>query len=71
MTTRSFSALWAHAASPARVLREIRHRQAVIRSRKALGRLDDHLLRDIGLTRNEAEVEAARTGWDAPLHWRG
>jgi uncharacterized protein YjiS (DUF1127 family) len=27
-------------------------------------------LHDIGLTRHEAEVEAARRRWDLPLHWR-
>ncbi|MDX5401835.1 MAG: DUF1127 domain-containing protein [Rhodobacterales bacterium] len=40
------------------------------RSRKALARLDPRLLRDIGLTREEALDEAARPIWDAPLHWR-
>lgn len=40
------------------------------RSRKALARLDPHLLRDIGLTREEALDEATRPIWDAPLHWR-
>ena len=40
------------------------------RSRRALARLDDHLLRDIGLTRAEAEAEVRRGTWDAPLHWR-
>jgi uncharacterized protein YjiS (DUF1127 family) len=40
------------------------------RSRKGLARLDDHLLRDIGVTRDEAMAEASRTPWDAPLHWK-
>ncbi|MBP9182993.1 MAG: DUF1127 domain-containing protein [Fuscovulum sp.] len=39
------------------------------RQRAHLARLDDHLLRDIGVSRAEAEAEAAR-GWDAPAHWR-
>jgi uncharacterized protein YjiS (DUF1127 family) len=43
---------------------------AVAQSRRALRRLDDHLLRDIGLTRHEAESEATRVPWDPPLHWR-
>lgn len=38
------------------------------RDRLALRRLDDHLLRDIGLTPDEARQEAAR--WDPPPHWR-
>jgi uncharacterized protein YjiS (DUF1127 family) len=44
---------------------------ALARSRRSLRRLDDHLLRDIGLTRTEALAEANRQGWDAPLHWKG
>ncbi len=43
---------------------------ALSRSRRALARLDDHLLRDIGLSRSEAEAEAARDDWDVPPHWR-
>ena len=43
---------------------------ALARSRRALATLDDHLLRDIGLTREEAEAEARRDLWDVPLHWR-
>ncbi|WP_374642336.1 DUF1127 domain-containing protein [Tabrizicola sp.] len=39
------------------------------RSRKALARLDPHLLRDIGLTREEALAETARPLWDPPAHW--
>ena len=41
------------------------------RSRRALLRLDDHLLADIGLTRAEALAEADRAPWDAPAHWKG
>lgn len=44
---------------------------ALERSRRNLARLDDHLLRDIGLTRSEAMAEAARAPWDAPSHWMG
>ena len=44
------------------------------RSRRALRQLDDHLLRDIGLTRHEAEALASQpfraNAWDAPPHWR-
>ena len=40
------------------------------RTRLGLGRLDDHLLADIGLTRHEARTEASRPLWDAPLHWK-
>ncbi len=34
------------------------------RSRRALERLDDHGLRDIGITRAQARREAARPFWD-------
>lgn len=40
------------------------------RSRRHLGLLDDHLLRDIGLDRTQALAEAARPLWDAPAHWK-
>lgn len=39
------------------------------RQRRALTRLSDHLLTDIGLTRAEAEREARRMLWDVPGHW--
>jgi uncharacterized protein YjiS (DUF1127 family) len=35
------------------------------RSRHALDDLDDHLLRDIGLTRDEARREASKFFWQA------
>jgi uncharacterized protein YjiS (DUF1127 family) len=33
------------------------------RQRRALARLDDHLLRDIGISRGEAQREASRWPW--------
>ena len=42
---------------------------ALQRTRRALGRLDPHLLRDIGLEAQTARREAARRVWDAPDHW--
>lgn len=39
------------------------------RQRRALRDIDDHILKDIGLTRRQAEQEAARPFWDAPDHW--
>ena len=44
-------------------------RSADARSRRRLAVLDDHLLADIGLSRDEALAEASRTVWDAPDHW--
>ena len=42
-----------------------RHRQ-----HQALLHLDAALLRDIGITRHQAETMAARPVWDAPSHWK-
>lgn len=39
------------------------------RTRLRLAALDDHLLRDIGVSREDAQAEADRRGWDAPDHW--
>ena len=36
--------------------------------RRRLAQLEDHLLRDIGVTPDQAATEAARAPWDAPLH---
>ena len=38
--------------------------------RRALAQLDDRALADIGLTRAEAQAEAARPVWDVPATWR-
>jgi uncharacterized protein YjiS (DUF1127 family) len=70
MLTHSLAALWSGTVRPVRFLRHVLHMVAVTQSRRALGRLDERLLRDIGLTRHEAEIEAARAPWDPPVHWR-
>ena len=38
--------------------------------RRALARLDDAALADIGKTRAQAQAEAHRPLWDVPQHWR-
>ncbi len=53
------------------VLARVLQLAAFSRSRAGLANLDDHLLRDIGLTREEALAERARPLWDAPPHWKG
>lgn len=64
-----------HATCPARTplmkrLAQLATRRfALARSRAALAQLDDNRLADIGVTRSEAEAEAARSLWDAPSHW--
>lgn len=40
------------------------------RQRRALARLDNAALDDIGLTRRQAEAEARRPLWDAPEFWQ-
>ncbi len=42
---------------------------ALVRSRRDLASLDDHLLRDIGISRDAATTEARRAPWDAPDTW--
>ena len=41
----------------------------VHRTRRALATLDHDRLRDIGLTRAQADAEAARPLWDVPSYW--
>ncbi|MGB8623557.1 MAG: DUF1127 domain-containing protein [Paracoccaceae bacterium] len=43
---------------------------ALARQRRHLRDLPDHLLKDIGLTREAARAEAERRFWDAPTHWK-
>ncbi len=43
---------------------------SVARQRRALAELDDHMLRDIGLTRREVARETDRPFWDVPPLWR-
>ena len=45
--------------------------QEVARHRRALLELDERLLKDIGITRADAEREASRPFWDpAQVSWR-
>lgn len=60
--------------SPARHSRSLMSRLrlalAIRRERHRLADLDDTILRDIGLSRSEAEAESRRPIWDVPGHWR-
>lgn len=42
---------------------------ALVRQRRKLADLDEAALRDIGVTRKEAQEEAKRPAWDVPHHW--
>ena len=52
------------------ILHEVKARVELARQRRALAKLDDHALKDIGVTRREAQTEATRSVWDAPENWR-
>ncbi len=43
---------------------------AVARHRRRLKDLSDHILDDIGITRDAADREASRPVWDVPKSWR-
>ncbi|AVO39351.1 DUF1127 domain-containing protein [Pukyongiella litopenaei] len=47
----------------------LRRSLALWHQRRALARLDDDALRDIGISRAEARREARRPAWDVPDHW--
>lgn len=70
MTIQTLTSVWSHATSPLRLLRAVHRFMMISRSRQALRHLDDHILTDIGLTREQAEAEATRPAWDVPPHWR-
>jgi uncharacterized protein YjiS (DUF1127 family) len=53
-----------------RLLHRIARMLTLRRQRASLAQLDDHLLRDIGLTPEEALAEARRPLWDVPANWR-
>ncbi len=53
------------------LLRRITDAFALRRQRARLRDLSPHLMRDIGVTEEEAQAEPARPLWDIPPHWRG
>lgn len=59
--------------APARrpsILSMIAQWHGLARQRRALARLDADQLKDVGLTAEMAQKEAARPVWDAPANWR-
>ena len=44
--------------------------EALWRQRQKLSQLDDAALRDMGISRADAQREARRVAWDVPSHWR-
>lgn len=57
------------AAGFASFLRRANAAVHVANQRRQLAALDDHMLADLGLTREEATYEASRPFWDAPTSW--
>lgn len=51
------------------ILRFVSQMIAVRRQRVALAQAPDHLLKDMGLTREDALAEADRPVWDVPANW--
>lgn len=43
---------------------------ALWQQRRALAKMDDRQLDDIGVSRADALAEATRPLWDVPAHWR-
>ena len=56
--------------SPVRGLSRLFAVLALRRSRQSLATLDDHMLRDIGVSREQAQSEADRAAWDVSPTWR-
>ncbi|MGH1414250.1 MAG: DUF1127 domain-containing protein [Pelagimonas sp.] len=52
-----------------RPLTVLRSWLSTAQQRKSLASLDAAALKDIGVTKTQAQSEAARPFWDAPDHW--
>lgn len=55
--------------APRTLTSTLRLRLDLWRTRRALARLDAHLLKDIGKTAQQARHEADLTVWDVPANW--
>lgn len=54
---------------PLSLLGRMRNFMALTKQRRDLEMLDAHILADIGVTRAQAEKEAAKPAWDVPHYW--
>lgn len=64
----ALSRLWT--ALPRVGLETLVHLDSLRRQRSALKDLDAHLLRDIGVSPEDAEAESRRRAWDLPKGWK-
>jgi uncharacterized protein YjiS (DUF1127 family) len=55
---------------PALIARRLAAWAELRRQRRRLLAMSDHMLRDLGLSRADAEGEATRPFWDLPERWR-
>ncbi|WP_068113843.1 DUF1127 domain-containing protein [Tropicimonas marinistellae] len=69
MSTHTTNAPVFGALRPEGFVRQLIAMVALHKQRRDLARLDDRALRDIGISRYEASVEANRSVWDVPQHW--
>ena len=69
MPARILSDLPSKHRSVGDIVRKLHLLLVLRRDRRRLAVLDDHLLRDIGISRDAALREAERKGWDAPDYW--
>ena len=65
-----FTEAHAPTTSPRTTLAGLARLFNVRRQRQALRKLDNAALKDIGLTRAQADAESGRSFWDAPTSWR-
>lgn len=70
--TQTSTCAYAPSRTPARrsVIATVLSMFRLRKSRADLRGLDPHLLRDIGLTEDDAKREADRPVWDVPSNWR-
>ncbi|WP_411644487.1 DUF1127 domain-containing protein [Loktanella agnita] len=52
------------------LLTKLRMILATVHQRRSLREMEDHLLRDIGISYAEAQKEAQKPLWDVPDTWR-
>lgn len=69
MSPRTHSLAMAPARPALRLLTMLLNALHLRQTRQRLGALEPHLLRDIGLTADQAQREAIRPLWDAPKTW--